>query len=1149
MIHVAGEPTRSWTDQDRETLADLAQLGVIELELRAEHSMALQSEAELHYRTRLAELRSEISARMTQNAPLNSILQGCAELLQEGLDVAFLRIWTLERHAEELQLRASAGMYTHLDGDHSRIRIGQFKIGWIAEHRKAHLTNTIETDPMISDQAWAKQEGMTAFAGYPLVVDDRLVGVMATFSRGKLGGAILEIMASVADDLAQCIERKQAEAGRLAIEARQTAIVQSALDCIITIDHEGRVLEFNPAAERTFGYARQEVLGQSLSELIVPPALRQAHRDGLKRFLATGQGRVLGRRVEIDAMRSDGSIFPIELAINVVPQTGNPVFTAYGRDITERHRFEKDLKESNGLLESIRRILSRYIASDWQSNDVFAETLETILEFSGSQYGFIGEVLSDGSQPYLKTHAITDISWDEDSRRFFQEHAPNGLEFRNLKSLFGRVITEGLPVISNEPDKDPRRGGLPPGHPALESFLGLPVLRAGELVGMIGIANRPGGYDETLVERLQPLVSTYAGLIEAYRVDLRRRRAEASLRLTQFSIDRAGDSVFWLDRSGGFLYVNDQACKSLGYSREELLGMSVFDIMPPTEASHFRKGWDVHWEDLRNLGSFTFRSTQARKDGSEFPVELTVNYLASEGKEINCTFARDVTAHERAAIELRKARDAAEEASRAKSEFLANMSHEVRTPMAAVLGFGDMLLAPGLPPAERDRALQGIRSNGAHLLQIIDDILDLSKIEAGKFELSLIPTDPRQVVHEVHSLLRGRASEKQIVLQAEIVEPLPTRIRTDPVRLRQILVNFTSNAIKFTPSGQKVGIRLFVDSSTQNQTTLCYEVTDEGIGMDRRQLARLFRPFEQVDSTASRRHGGTGLGLSISKHLAEALGGRIEVQSDPGRGSQFMVRFPIPAITSSDFTGPHEDDSPLPTPAPSKLTGSVLVAEDNPSIQLILHYHLTSMGLKVEIVENGRQAVDRARSGEFDVILMDMQMPELDGYGATSSLRQDGYRGPIIALTAHALREDRDRCLRSGCTDYLAKPINAQTLATTLARYLPAQTSQMPDRSPTNEGTTTGDQPFELLVHAYLSALQEQRLQLRALLDSGDYDPIRGLAHRTRGVAAMYGFPDLGEIAGLVEDAFVERRESELINELVYEFLSSIETILDTTHG
>jgi PAS domain S-box-containing protein len=1272
-----GEPGRAWTVEDQETLDDFARLAVTDLQLRTEHAIAARSETELRVRTRMLELRSEVGALLTRSGALGRMLQDCAEVLQRRLAVPFFRIWTLDRDAETLVLRASAGLYTNLDGDHARIPVGRFKIGQIAERRRPHLSNALAEDPLVSNPDWVRREGMVAFAGYPLVVDDRLVGVMATFSRRVLDPIIIQSMASIADDLAQCIERKQAEAGRLATEARKAAILESAMDCIITIDHEGRVLEFNPASERTFGYAREQAVGRTLAELIVPPGLREAHRAGLARYVSTGDPRVLGRRIEIEAMRADGTVFPVELAISEVRDEGAPVFTAYLRDITERKqseealraseqrfrilidhasdaimlhdggpefrvldvnrgacdslgherddligmspldfdaiitreqlsglmerlarreevlafdsvhrrkdgstfpveirvrpfqindkdvvlsiarditkrkRVEKELNDSNAMLESIRRIQARYIASDWQTSNVFDKTLRAFLDFTGSSYGFIGEVrLDDDGRPFLKTHAITDISWDEASRRFFAEHAPDGMEFHNLHTLFGRVLTDGRPVISNDPATDPRRGGLPHGHPPLEAFLGLPVHQGDQLIGMIAIANRPGGYDDRLVEQIQPLVSTYAGLIEAYRIDQRRRRAESSLRLTQFAIDRAGDSVFWLDRTGAFRYANDQGCRALGYSREELLRMTVFDIHTPGDSDDLRTIWADHWEELRRRGSFTLQATHLRKDGSTFPVELTVNFIASEGLEISCTFARDMTAREQAAVELRQARDAAEAANRAKSEFLANMSHEVRTPMAAVLGFGDMLLDPRLPPVDRDRALQGIRSNGAHLLQIIDDILDLSKIEAGKFELFPICCDPRQVVHEAHSLLRGRAAEKGIALEITIEEPIPRRILTDPLRLRQVLVNFLSNAIKFTPNGDRVGVRLFVDRPADAPPSLCYEVTDQGIGMDREQLSRLFRPFVQVDSTATRRHGGTGLGLSISRHLAEALGGRIGVQSEPGRGSRFTLRFPIdateaPCEPEAEVPAP-EGDSSLQIPILRPMRGSVLVAEDSPPIQVILRYHLASLGLDAEIVENGERAVERALSGAFDLILMDMQMPELDGYGATSSLRLAGFEGPIIALTAHALREDRDRCLRAGCTDYLPKPINVRNLAAILTRYLPL-TVPIPSPESVEPRTQQRDPAFEALVRGYLDSLRELFDQVRRLRASGDLNTLRSLSHRTRGVAAMYGFPDLGESAALLEDAIVEGQEPGLIAELTDEFEQLIAETLDRT--
>jgi PAS domain S-box-containing protein len=391
---------------------------------------------------------------------------------------------------------------------------------------------------------------------------------------------------------------------------------------------------------------------------------------------------------------------------------------------------------------------------------------------------------------------------------------------------------------------------------------------------------------------------------------------------------------------------------------------------------------------------------------------------------------------------------AAEAATRTKSEFLANMSHEIRTPITAILGYTTLLLTEeGIDraPAHRVRAFDVIRRNGEYLVDLINDILDLSKVEAGKLQVERACCSPGQVVADVVALMRVRADEKRLQLDTQFAGPLPEAISTDRTRLRQILVNLVGNAVKFTDHGKvSIVVRyLAEDGSPRVQ----FDVTDTGIGMTEEQMGLLFRPFSQVDASASRKFGGTGLGLAISKRLVEALGGRITVRSVAGEGSTFSFTInpgPCEGVALVAFAGetaeslpPNED---LPRIKKNVLRGRVLVAEDSPDIQRLTVLLLQSAGAEVEAVENGQLAVGRAwtawQNGRpFDVVLMDMQMPIMDGYAAASELRRRDYPLPIIALTAHAMAEDRQKCLDAGCEDYLAKPIDIAQLTAKVAQY------------------------------------------------------------------------------------------------------------------
>jgi signal transduction histidine kinase/ActR/RegA family two-component response regulator len=389
-------------------------------------------------------------------------------------------------------------------------------------------------------------------------------------------------------------------------------------------------------------------------------------------------------------------------------------------------------------------------------------------------------------------------------------------------------------------------------------------------------------------------------------------------------------------------------------------------------------------------------------------------------------------------LALQAEKERADAANLAKSEFLANMSHEIRTPMTAILGYADLLRERLTDPKDHE-TIDTIRRNGDYLLTIINDILDLSKIESGRLDVECIPCSPRQLAGDVVATVRERAEQKHLSLSLEFDGPIPQQVDSDPFRLRQVLINLVGNAIKFTSAG---GVRLVV--RFVRPTELQFDVIDTGIGMMADQVERIFQPFTQADASMTRRYGGTGLGLAISRRLVDRLGGHLWVESELGKGSIFRLAIRVAnprgltAIECPAAIIQPASQSPASQADETKLSCRVLLADDGPDNRRLLEYFLRHAGAEVAIADNGQAAMELALAAErdgrpFAVILMDMQMPVLDGYGATEMLRSLGYTRPIIALTAHAMISDREKCLKAGCTDYAAKPFDRAGLLTQIA--------------------------------------------------------------------------------------------------------------------
>jgi PAS domain S-box-containing protein len=490
-----------------------------------------------------------------------------------------------------------------------------------------------------------------------------------------------------------------------------------------------------------------------------------------------------------------------------------------------------------------------------------------------------------------------------------------------------------------------------------------------------------------------------------------------------------------------YIRINNQLAEINGLPQDEHVGKHLRDVLPELSdevEAMYREVFETG--DAKLHFEITGRTPSTRQQrtwlASFYPL-FTENHSVSSVSSI----VQDITDRKRIEKRLKNSEAVALAANQSKSEFLANMSHEIRTPMAAILGYADVLLGHLKDPDNRNCVLI-MKRNGEHLLSLINDILDLSRIEAGKLDLELEKCPLPQLVGDIESLMQVRAEEKKVRFAVEFEGLVPRIIQTDPTRLRQVLINLIGNAIKFTDEGE-VRLRIkFVEEA--NPPMIEFAIVDTGIGISEEQQKRLFQPFSQADTSVTRKYGGSGLGLVISQRLVEMLSGEMDLQSKFGEGSTFIVRIPMQSIDGIELVEP---DLVIRNLAPEEFLAAaprldcrVLVVDDRRDVRHISQHFLEKAGASVSTAEDGQQGIDaavRARASHwpFDLIVMDMQMPNVDGLQAVAALRSAGIEWPIIALTADAMKGDRDKCLNGGCDDYLSKPIDQAKLIRMVATY------------------------------------------------------------------------------------------------------------------
>ena len=509
-------------------------------------------------------------------------------------------------------------------------------------------------------------------------------------------------------------------------------------------------------------------------------------------------------------------------------------------------------------------------------------------------------------------------------------------------------------------------------------------------------------------------------------LDLRVRERTSALRLTQFSIEHAADPIFWIDSKGRFVYANNSACINLIYSKEEILRKKITDIIPKFSIND----WKDFWEITKKEGSLVVETNFIRKSKSEFPVEIILNYIYHEQKEYAFAFMRNISDRKQKEENLKKEKEKAEEADKLKSAFLANMSHEIRTPMNAIIGFSDMLLHEDFSSDEKQEFANIIKTSGDTLLKLIDDIIDVSIIEAGQLKINKSAYYVNSLLKEIHLFFMGekkRLNKDKIELKlAELNFDDQILIHVDQVRFRQVLTNLLGNALKFTESGC-IEIGYYI----QKNKSINIYVKDTGIGIPIEKISTIFERFNKhIDD--KKLYGGTGLGLTISKKLAEQMDGSLTVESSPGQGSIFMFTLPYtyalsPPVKNKIISANGKYDWS---------NKSILVVEDVASNYLLLESAIRKTGARVFWAKDGYEALEYCNGSRPDVVLMDIQLPNLNGYEVTKEILKRHPTIPIIAQTAYAFNDEKEKILEAGCVDCLTKPILSNILYETVNKHI-----------------------------------------------------------------------------------------------------------------
>lgn len=896
-------------------------------------------------------------------------------------------------------------------------------------------------------------------------------------------------------------EKKKIKEAIQQSELKNRLIMNAALDAIITIDKKGVITFWNPQAEKIFGWKEKDILGKKLSETIIPNYHRKGHDDGMNNYLKTGNAPVLNRLIELPAINIDGHEFPIELSIIPIKLGDSEFFCSFIRDISDRKKNEQALKASQELWQ---------FALEGAGDGVWEFNFQTQEVFFSKQYklmlGYKEDEFKNESSEWLNRIHPDDLQIiNETDKEYEDKKIVNHQREYRIKHKNGNyiwILDRGM-IISYTDDGKPMR-----------------------------------------------IIGTHTDITE-------RKLSEQALKIKEEKyrsiLANMNLGLLEVDNDDVIQYANQSFCSIAGYQVDELVGHKASDLLLSSD----------HKEVIKS-------KSNKRKEGISDAYELPLKNKNGELKWLLISGAPryndngdlvgtvgihlDITEQKQLEIDLTNARDAAQASAQAKELFLANMSHEIRTPMNAILGMTNQLNKTKLDTSQKF-FLDTIHSASDNLIIIINDILDLSKIDSGKLSIEKIGFEPQKVINKVMQVLQHRAEEKGLIFTNSFYDPQLSKVLIgDPYRLEQVLINLISNAIKFTYKGI-VDTTFKVVSDFQETQIIDITVKDTGIGMDEAFLEKLFDKFSQEDESVTRKYGGTGLGMSICKELVELMGGEIAVFSRKNEGTTVTIRLKMDKSSESELPQKETFD----TDTSLLLDKNVLVTDDNEINRLLASTILSNYGANIFEARNGLEAIEIIKQQAIDVVLMDLQMPILDGLEATQIIRKTINTSlPIIALTAYAIKGDNQKCFDVGMNDYLSKPFEENQLVQVVTKWLSKNKDLKPQTQTNSQATNTqtlynlaqlieisrGNTAFvDKMVDLFITQTSASIQEMKLAFQEQDFEKMKKIAHKMKPAILNMGIQLESEISA-IEHFSKTSQTSEKLQNVIYKVENTIDQVI-----